>query len=649
MDRRCRLPVAAFQPRRAFGIREKSGLGAFIAVSFLFGGFCFADTAELPTSRDNSLFEPEPPFDFNSAEANKSNGAGDFIFTGQTKQGVNGLGRRALVAFDVAGAIPSGATITDVFLRLYLSQAITQPSVIVTEVALHRVVSDWGEADSDASGQEGGGANAQPDDATWVHAFFNTQNWSEEGGDFVAIPSAFLDVGTRNLFYTWNDIGMVDDVQFWLDNPSQNFGWIILGDESMPGTAKRFDSRESFFFDSSSGLATAPLLTIEFSVGSDVPVIASPPPTQLIPSGGSATIGFSVAGPGPFTFQWYQGVSGDTANPVGDATASTFTTPALSETGDFWLRVSNAQGSANSGTVSLVVPEDTSVSPHLIAGSADLVNDGTEFQGFIYNGFEINSRVASFSSDPGTITRISFLDPDGDLVFAEFGSDDPATILTITLEDFQATVPSPYNQPGTTYAQGSPTFTIENSTPLTFFSTFTLGNDSDRVDVSLINSQTFDGAVDGIADVRLIRVVAPDGAFVNIGGINAANANFEALSGVIGLDAEDANIENFLFVGDIEPLGNAFSWLRLLSQSFLPEILINGGDLREATGSRQIDTNGFVYPFLILATDGQWSISNSPLRPDLGDGALAPVSDTFAANPDLYFATDGQSTGIAGN
>ncbi len=68
MDRRCRLPVAAFQPRRAFGIRKKSGLSALIAVSFLFGGFCFTDTAELPTSRDNSLFEPEPPFDFNSAD-----------------------------------------------------------------------------------------------------------------------------------------------------------------------------------------------------------------------------------------------------------------------------------------------------------------------------------------------------------------------------------------------------------------------------------------------------------------------------------------------------------------------------------------------------------------------------------------------------
>jgi hypothetical protein len=38
---------------------------------------------------------------------------------------------------------------------------------------------------------------------------------------------------------------MVSDVQGWLDNPSGNFGWIMIGDESGPLTAKRFDSREN--------------------------------------------------------------------------------------------------------------------------------------------------------------------------------------------------------------------------------------------------------------------------------------------------------------------------------------------------------------------------------------------------------------------
>ena len=279
----------------------------------------------------------------------------------------------------------------------------------------------------------------------------------------------------------------------------------------------------------------------------------------------------------------------------------------------------------------------------LLSGMADLVNDGTLFQGFVYNGFEIRSSEAIFSSVPGTITRISFLDPGGDLMFAEYGSDEPSTTLTISLENFQAAVPSPYNQPGTTYAQGLPTFTIENPTPLTFFSTFTLGNDVNRVDVSLINSQTFSGDVDGIADVRLIRVVAPVGQQADIGGINAANGKFAASSGVIGVDADDIRVGLFLFVGNLRPSGTAVPRIRISPDSTISEILINGGDLADATGAFQIDTNDLVYPFPFRATDGQRSISDISLRPDLGDGRLEPVTDTFAADPDAYFVTDGQT------
>jgi hypothetical protein len=38
---------------------------------------------------------------------------------------------------------------------------------------------------------------------------------------------------------------MVADVQSWVDNPSSNFGWLLLGNEASAPTAKSFDSRES--------------------------------------------------------------------------------------------------------------------------------------------------------------------------------------------------------------------------------------------------------------------------------------------------------------------------------------------------------------------------------------------------------------------
>jgi homospermidine synthase len=34
-------------------------------------------------------------------------------------------------------------------------------------------------------------------------------------------------------------------VQSWLDSPQANFGWILIGNESVATTAKRFDTREN--------------------------------------------------------------------------------------------------------------------------------------------------------------------------------------------------------------------------------------------------------------------------------------------------------------------------------------------------------------------------------------------------------------------
>lgn len=282
----------------------------------------------------------------------------------------------------------------------------------------------------------------------------------------------------------------------------------------------------------------------------------------------------------------------------------------------------------------------------VVAGVAELVDNGTSFMGNIYNGFELSGQSATFSSIAGEITRISFLDPGGDLVFAEFGSDDPDTTLTIVLEGFRGSQPSPYDQPTTTYVQGLSSFMIENATAGSFLSLYTLGNDPTRIDLALIRDDTFSDGVDGIADIRSITVNAADGRGGSIGGINAADANFVADSGVIGIEAEDIAVQSFLFVEDMMPSGSAQPRLSISGDSPLMEVLITGGDLAEATGDFQIDTNGVVYPFDITATSGQRSISDSTLRPDLGDGSLAPVTDTFAADPDAYFVTDGQRVGV---
>ena len=72
-----------------------------------------------------------------------------------------------------------------------------------------------------------------------------TDLWANLGGDFAGEASARIIVGGIGS-YTWGPTPeMTADVQRWLDDPTANFGWLLLGDESGIRTSKRFDSREN--------------------------------------------------------------------------------------------------------------------------------------------------------------------------------------------------------------------------------------------------------------------------------------------------------------------------------------------------------------------------------------------------------------------
>ncbi|TDI71430.1 MAG: T9SS type A sorting domain-containing protein [Bacteroidetes bacterium] len=186
----------------------------------------------LTPNKDNTLYE--------SATGALSNGAGEHLFVGQTNLGFR---RRILLSFALESAIPSGAEIDSVQLTLHMSR--TPLGANARRVSIHRVLADWGEGSSDALFNEGSGTAATPDDATWVHTFFDTAMWQNSGGDFDKIASASLlvdQIGT----YTWKTSPkLVADVRDWLEKPLENFGWLLFGDEEFPQTTKRFDSREN--------------------------------------------------------------------------------------------------------------------------------------------------------------------------------------------------------------------------------------------------------------------------------------------------------------------------------------------------------------------------------------------------------------------
>ena len=203
-----------------------------VALGGIAANLARADFIDINPVKDNTLYEYVP------ADGDRSNGIGDHFFAGKTGMGFI---RRGMLAFDIAGSVPPGSTITSVSLTMHMSRTALSN---VRTVELHRLMADWGEGTSDATANEGQGAPATANDATWRHRFYNTIFWTTQGGDFSGTVSASQSVGDIG-DYTWSSAQMTTDVQLWLDNPAINFGWLVLGDESTSTTTKRFDTRES--------------------------------------------------------------------------------------------------------------------------------------------------------------------------------------------------------------------------------------------------------------------------------------------------------------------------------------------------------------------------------------------------------------------
>jgi hypothetical protein len=225
-----------------------SAMLARCSASFIFAGLMTLpvapDMLQISASRDTTLYE--------SATGALGNGAGQYIFAGTTNQPQL---RRALIAFETGSILPENALIQSVTLRLHVASA----STLTNNFSLFRMTSNWSEGASDATGNEGSGTAAMAGDATWLHSSFSDALWNSPGGDFTSTASATLSVGDLG-FYSWSSAQMIADVQAWIAAPQSAFGWMLRGDESAPGTTRRFDSSESF-----SG-AFAPTLFIEYSI-----------------------------------------------------------------------------------------------------------------------------------------------------------------------------------------------------------------------------------------------------------------------------------------------------------------------------------------------------------------------------------------------
>jgi hypothetical protein len=80
------------------------------------------------------------------------------------------------------------------------------------------------------------------------------------------------------------------------------------------------------------------------------------PVNSTVAAGSTANLKVVPIGTSGFRYQWYQGHSGSTLNPIAGATSATLTTPKITSPTEFWVRVSNACGSIDSQTATVSTP-----------------------------------------------------------------------------------------------------------------------------------------------------------------------------------------------------------------------------------------------------------------------------------------------------
>jgi hypothetical protein len=221
-----------------------------------------ADSVTVRPVADTTIFEEN---------GDASDGKGPAMYSG--RNALTAI-RRAFVKFDVAAAVPAGATINGARLDLVVTNAKGNP----VDVSLFRATAAWGEGTSDAGLPGGTGAPATAGDATWTRRVYPGTAWLTPGGDTAALPSATIPVQVTLTTYSFGPTaGMQADVQSWLDAPATNFGWQVRADELQAApSARRWGSRES------ANQAQQPSLTITFTPPGGGP--GNPPPADDVPA-----------------------------------------------------------------------------------------------------------------------------------------------------------------------------------------------------------------------------------------------------------------------------------------------------------------------------------------------------------------------------
>jgi len=305
-----------------------------------------------------------------------------------------------------------------------------------------------------------------------------------------------------------------------------------------------------------------------------VPRIAQHPSSLSVLLNGEAI--FDVVTPDPagtvFYRWWHNGAVLAGAN----APRLQLSAVTLAQSGLYYAELTNSGGTSVSKPAVLAVSVTTKTS--------GAVGTRTEWQNIVhpngntYDQYILEGATGAIAADAGQIARMSFLDPQGDIVQLEiFGKG----TVTVSLANASGpAAPFLYDQPGVSYMQGQATIVLADSDDNTHVSVYSVGPANNP---GAVRSGT---VYEGWATLRAFGVHSVSG---RVGGIRLGNGRFEATVGATGFWAAGVGSSTIL-LSDIAAFNSA---IPVLAASPGTEIGITGGGLFQPN-SRAIVADGIL-------------------------------------------------------
>lgn len=302
---------------------------------------------------------------------------------------------------------------------------------------------------------------------------------------------------------------------------------------------------------------------------------------------GVAAYAFGRSSNGNYTGTWTaDGLSNQNLAFFDSVTWTDWITPG--QASFYYLVEKNAAGT----TTSIPLTIGLRSAKKIVGDAEEVGSDIHHPNGNVYDQLLLTGKAATFSADPGQVTRCSYLDLNDDIVQVEFSG---RGNLTINLDAFSpAALPVKYNQ-AIKYVKGHATIIIAGADETTNVSVFTVGR------VNAVNPDLFPAGMqyDGVADIKAIGIQSVDGRF---GGIRAADAEFWGTKGWVGINATRVKIVGPVRLMNLSARDAAEPMLRMDDGA---TVEIAGGDLEQEKGKAvHLDGQIQVTPIAGATSDG---------------------------------------------